>query len=91
MRREQVDIELEIDFAEIRQIGNAAVASRQVIEKLRRGADEAAATVGGHVDATVTPEIVTSHKTSPLVGGDLLLVAARFAVEVPDDAQITPR
>lgn len=84
MKREAIDVELEIPYAEIQRYPSQRAATREILGKLRHTAETKAAEVGGALASTVLPEIVIKRTSSILLGGDLMLVAARWQVDVPE-------
>lgn len=89
-RRVKLDILLDVPKADVERLGKAG-AARFVMEKLRHSADAEAAKVGGQVVTTVRPELQIQVGQNPLLhhGQDMLLVAGRFAVDVPDGARLS--
>jgi hypothetical protein len=84
VKRQALDTEVEIPYQEIAAYGSAELAQEQILGHLRRKAIEEAEKKHGRLAATVLPEIVIKRTSSILLGGDLLLVAARWQVDVPD-------
>jgi hypothetical protein len=78
-----LDTEIEIPFSDIERLGRSD-ATELVLKRLRLKAYDVAASVKGELVPTVMPEIVIKRTSSVLLGGDLLLVAARWTVDVPE-------
>lgn len=91
MKVQKIDITLEVPKADVVAMGRDA-AARYCIEKLRHGAEEKAHEVGGHVITDRAPEFLIEEGSRLDIGGDWLLMAARFEIEVPDsfDAHAQP-
>lgn len=78
----QIDVEMEVPVNDY-LVGDEAFA-RGLIEKMREKADAEARLAGGTLRTDRLPELNTMRATSPIFGGDLLLVASRWWVEVPE-------
>lgn len=89
MQRVKIDILLDVPKADVERLGKAG-AARYVMEKLRHSADAEAHKKGGHVVPTVMPELQIKTGAHPLLhgGADVLLIAGRFAVDLPDSARL---
>jgi hypothetical protein len=60
---------------------------RQIVEKLRSAADEKASqTPGAVVRTDIAPEIRVSEGRHLITNEEMLLIASRWAVTVPDSA-----
>lgn len=84
MKNQFLDTEISVPFTEIVAMGGAEAAFPVIMRRMRQEADSIAHTVKGHVVPTALPETVVKRTSSLLLGGDLLLVAARWTVEVPE-------
>lgn len=84
MKRESIDVEVEIPYEEIARFGSQELATNLILGKLRHTAELHAAEARGHLAPAVLPEIVVKRTSSILLGGDLLLVSSRWAVDVPE-------
>jgi hypothetical protein len=79
----QIDTEIEIPFDDLARLGrDGAVAL--VLNRLRLKAYDEVSQVKGEIVSTILPEIVVKRTSSVLLGGDLMLVAARWTVDVPE-------
>lgn len=84
MKTEFLDTEIAVPFTDIVALGGAEAAFPVIMRRMREQADTIAHAAKGHVVPTVMPETVVKRTSSILLGGDLLLVAARWSVEVPE-------
>lgn len=84
MKTQFLDTEISVPFSDIVSLGGAEEAFPIIMRRLREEADTIAHTAKGRVIATRLPETVVKRTSSLLLGGDLLLVAARWSVEVPE-------
>jgi hypothetical protein len=84
VKRVGIDVELEIPYSEIIRYPSQEAATELILGKLRHAAEGKAAEAKGELVTTVLPEIVIKRTSSILLGGDLLLVAARWMVDVPE-------
>lgn len=83
MKRVQLDTEIEIPFTDIEALGRDR-ATDIVLKRLRLKAYDVAAEVKGELVPSILPEIVMKRTSSVLLGGDIMLVAARWTVDVPE-------
>lgn len=84
MKTQFLDTEISVPFTDIVAMGGAEAAFPIIMRRMREEADTIAHSAKGNVIATRMPETVVKRTSSLLLGGDLLLVAARWAVEVPE-------
>lgn len=84
---QKIDITLEVPKADLVSMGRDA-AARYCIEKLRHGAETKAHEVGGRVLLDRQPEFIIEEGSRLDTGGDWLLMAGRFEVEVPDSFDV---
>lgn len=84
MKTEFLDTEIAVPFTDVIALGGAEAAFPIIMRRMREHADTIAHSKKGHVVPTAMPETVVKRTSSLLLGGDLLLVAARWAVEVPE-------
>lgn len=84
MKTEFLDTEIAVPFTDVVALGGAEAAFPVIMRRMREQADAIAHSARGHVIPTAMPETVVKRTSSVLLGGDLLLVAARWSVEVPE-------
>jgi hypothetical protein len=87
MKVELLDTEIAVPFTDIVAMGGGEVAMPVIMRRMREHADTLAHAARGHVMPERMPEIVVKRTSSLLLGGDLLLVAARWSIEVPESFQ----
>lgn len=85
MRPAQIDIQMEVQVTY--DLDSAADPRfwAEATEAMLHKADEVASSVGGRVRTDRPPEILSKIGTHNLVGGEWVLVASRWWVDVPDD------
>lgn len=88
MKLQKIDILLEVPKSDLVALGRDG-AARYVVEKLRHGAEDKAHEVGGRVVVDRAPEIMIQEGSRLDVGGDWLLLAGRFWLEVPDTFDVS--
>lgn len=88
MKIVKIDIEQELPAGEFldgfRSTQEKTIASKAIINQAREKADQEARLVGGRVRVDMKPEFYIRRGSHVLLGGDLMLVASRWSVEVPD-------
>jgi hypothetical protein len=84
MKIQSLDTEIAVPFTDIVALGGAEKAFPIIMRRLREQADTIAFSAKGRIIATRMPETVVKRTSSMILGGDLLLVAARWSVEVPE-------
>lgn len=82
MKQQQIDVEIEIPVNDY-LVGDENFA-RQIIERMREKADAEVSAAGGRLRTDRLPDINTMRATSPIYGGDLLLVASRWWADMPE-------
>jgi hypothetical protein len=90
MKRAQIDVVIEHQMThdEFKRL-NTPEFWKEILGGLRAQADAVAASVGGHVDSTVLPDLLEPQvKKHVLVGGDFLLFASRWTVLVPESFDV---
>lgn len=90
MKREKVEVRLEIPMSEddLTQMQDERF-WREGMEYMRRQADQKAAEAGGYVVTDTSPEFTNPQVAAhPLLGGNWLLWASRWTVEVPESFHV---
>lgn len=80
-----IDVSCELNPVQLAQERDPA---RFVLELSRETADARCAESGARLRTDRAPEVVVSHAIEPTTGRDVILVASRWAVLVPDSLEV---